>query len=243
METDLDLLHGGCCPVGRCGCRCATGRPGWGPGAATYTQRPGVASSTVQPPAVQPSGSPTVAPSATGTNPAARLADVVRTTPQFAPTDWVPARAAGSPLTATIPPTFTARFTAYNIITGSGQIQELAVLNPAAVARAPMPEGSTPPRGEVAIIVQLYPTGPVVPAQASTWPIIDSATLPLPLTGKPLEVTHFQNPEGGADVLIVRGKFTLPDGRVLDILGRTTSPESLDAVTTLINMALSIEVK
>jgi hypothetical protein len=82
-----------------------------------------------------------------------------------------------------------------------------------------------------------------VPTQESTWPIIDSATLPFPLIGQPLEVTQFRNPEGGADVLIVRDKFTLPDGRVLDVLGRTTSPGSAEAVTTLLQIALSVGVK
>lgn len=203
---------------------------------------PAISFSTVQPPAIQPSGSPTAAPSPTGARAPASLADIVRDVPKFGPVDWVPARSTNVPLTALIPPTFTAKFSAFNRVAGSGQVYELAIFNPAAASRAPMPEGATPPPGDMTLNVQLYPSGPIVPAQPSSWPVVERASLMLPLTAGPLAVTHYHNTEGGADVLIVEGKFMLPDGRILDILGRTTSPESTDAVTTLLKMALSIEV-
>ncbi len=116
-------------------------------------------------------------------------------------------------------------------------------MNPAAASRPPLKEGVPVPGGELSLTVQLYPSGPIIPAQDGDWKLVDSTSLQLPATKQSTNLGHYVDPDGRSGAIILRGKHQLPDGRVLDVLGRVTDPASNDDVRTLIRIAESIEVR
>lgn len=201
--------------------------------------KPAVAYQTVQRPSTTPASTPTQA----SLEPLPGLAELVATAATLNTASWVPSQNPQVLLTARVPPTYTSTLRVLNLAIGAGQIHELVVMNPAAASRPPLKEGVPVPGGELSLTVQLYPSGPIIPAQDGDWKLVDSTSLQLPTTKQSTNLGHYVDPDGRSGAIILRGKHQLPDGRVLDVLGRVTDPASNDDVRTLIRIAESIEVR
>jgi len=185
-----------------------------------------------------------VSPRASSQTPASTvsLADVAATAARLNTDSWIEARSPEVSLTATIPPSYLAAFRLLDFAIGEEKVHELVISNAAAASRPPLEEGAEPPPGEVALTVQLYPRGPIVPAQEGDWTVVERASFELPAAHEPIELTHYRSPDGRQQVVMLRGKYELPDGRVLDVLGRVTSPEQTDDIRTLVRIAQSVRV-
>lgn len=174
--------------------------------------------------------------------PTGSLAEVEATTAHLNTDGWIAARSPEVALTATIPPSYSAAFRLRDLAIGEGKVHELIISNSAAASRPPLEEGAEPPPGEVTLTVQLYPSGPIVPAQRSDWIVVERASFELPAAKEPIAITHYLSPDGRQQVVLLQGKYELPDGRVLDVLGRVTSPERAEDIQTLVRIAGLIRI-